>query len=248
MLPLGGLHVNHAVQRGTWAPTQHLLWDQGKPRQVLIDFAGRTSRLDRVLVGLLQGSLRYWVRQFLQTFTANFVSLNKTRTEHALHLWKQPSWFQLRGRSRWQYWIVQQHVHQTCNVLLHYGSRKCRVRPLHKFGYFIKVVKLFSKHTLHISLTLALEPIPMAKSRSWPAETWTLGARFSAKEMDFSLLHIVYTGSGLHSAYCPIDTEVSLLKKSQSGCESDHSPSRCVMAKNSEAIPPLRLTPSWHSA
>jgi hypothetical protein len=28
---LGGLHEKHAVQRGIWVPTQHLLWDQGKP-------------------------------------------------------------------------------------------------------------------------------------------------------------------------------------------------------------------------
>jgi hypothetical protein len=32
-LPLGGLHVKHAVQRGIWVPTQHLLWDRGKPRK-----------------------------------------------------------------------------------------------------------------------------------------------------------------------------------------------------------------------
>jgi hypothetical protein len=25
MLPLGGLHVKHAVQRGIWVPAQHLL-------------------------------------------------------------------------------------------------------------------------------------------------------------------------------------------------------------------------------
>jgi hypothetical protein len=29
MLPLGGLHVKYAVQRGTWVPSQHLLWHQG---------------------------------------------------------------------------------------------------------------------------------------------------------------------------------------------------------------------------
>jgi hypothetical protein len=32
-LPLGGLHVKQAEQRGIWVPTQHLLWDQGKPRK-----------------------------------------------------------------------------------------------------------------------------------------------------------------------------------------------------------------------
>jgi hypothetical protein len=30
-LPLGGLHVKHTEQRGIWVPTQHLVWDQGKP-------------------------------------------------------------------------------------------------------------------------------------------------------------------------------------------------------------------------
>jgi hypothetical protein len=39
MLPLVGLHVTHAVQRGIWVPTQHLLWDQGKPRKTLIQVA-----------------------------------------------------------------------------------------------------------------------------------------------------------------------------------------------------------------
>jgi hypothetical protein len=36
-LPLGGLHVKHTEQRGIWVPTQHLLWDQGKPRKTLIE-------------------------------------------------------------------------------------------------------------------------------------------------------------------------------------------------------------------
>jgi hypothetical protein len=43
MLPLGGLHGKHAVQRGIWVPTQHLLWDQGKPRKSLIELAGRRT-------------------------------------------------------------------------------------------------------------------------------------------------------------------------------------------------------------
>jgi hypothetical protein len=29
-LTFGGPHEKHAVQRGIWVPTQHLLWDQGK--------------------------------------------------------------------------------------------------------------------------------------------------------------------------------------------------------------------------
>jgi hypothetical protein len=38
-LIFGGLHEKHAVQRGIWVPTQHLLWDQGKPRKTLIELA-----------------------------------------------------------------------------------------------------------------------------------------------------------------------------------------------------------------
>jgi hypothetical protein len=42
-LIIGGLHEKHAVQRGIWVPTQHLLWDQGKPRKTLIELAGRRT-------------------------------------------------------------------------------------------------------------------------------------------------------------------------------------------------------------
>jgi hypothetical protein len=42
-LPLGGLHVKHTEQRGIWVPTQHLLWDQGKPRKTLIELVGRRT-------------------------------------------------------------------------------------------------------------------------------------------------------------------------------------------------------------
>jgi hypothetical protein len=46
MLPFGGLHVKHAEQRGIWVPTQHLIWDQGKPQKTLIELAGhRTFRM-----------------------------------------------------------------------------------------------------------------------------------------------------------------------------------------------------------
>jgi hypothetical protein len=45
MLPLGGLHGKHTVQRGIWVPTQHLVWDQGKLEKTLIKLAGlRTIR------------------------------------------------------------------------------------------------------------------------------------------------------------------------------------------------------------
>jgi hypothetical protein len=45
-LKFGGLHEKHAVQRGIWVPTQHSLWDQGKPRKTLIELPGhRTFRI-----------------------------------------------------------------------------------------------------------------------------------------------------------------------------------------------------------
>jgi hypothetical protein len=43
MLPLGGLHVKLALERGIMVQTQHLLWDQGKQRKTLIEFAGRMT-------------------------------------------------------------------------------------------------------------------------------------------------------------------------------------------------------------
>jgi hypothetical protein len=43
VLPLPGLHEKHAVQRGIWVPTQHPLWDQGKPRKTLFELAGRRT-------------------------------------------------------------------------------------------------------------------------------------------------------------------------------------------------------------
>jgi hypothetical protein len=46
ILPLGGLHGKHAVQRGIWVPIQHFLWDQGNPRKTLIELAScRTFRM-----------------------------------------------------------------------------------------------------------------------------------------------------------------------------------------------------------
>jgi hypothetical protein len=44
-LIFGGLHEKHAVQREIWVPTQHSLWDQGKPWKTLIELAGRRTFL-----------------------------------------------------------------------------------------------------------------------------------------------------------------------------------------------------------
>jgi hypothetical protein len=43
MLPLEGLHVKQAVNRGIWVRTQHLLSDREKSRRTLIYLAGRRT-------------------------------------------------------------------------------------------------------------------------------------------------------------------------------------------------------------
>jgi hypothetical protein len=42
-LSMGGLHVKQAVQRGIWTPTQHLLWNRGKPRKTLIELTSHMT-------------------------------------------------------------------------------------------------------------------------------------------------------------------------------------------------------------
>jgi hypothetical protein len=37
MLQLEGLHVKHALQRGIFVPTHHVLWDKGKSRKTLFE-------------------------------------------------------------------------------------------------------------------------------------------------------------------------------------------------------------------
>jgi hypothetical protein len=59
-LPSGELHVTHAEQRGIWVPTQHLLWDQGKPRKTLIELAGR--RTFRMQTDFYP-AVRHWTRE-----------------------------------------------------------------------------------------------------------------------------------------------------------------------------------------
>jgi hypothetical protein len=57
MLLLGELHVKHAMLRGILVPTQHLLWDQGKPRKTLIELAGRWTF--RIQLAVSQLSVNY---------------------------------------------------------------------------------------------------------------------------------------------------------------------------------------------
>jgi hypothetical protein len=58
MLALGELHVKYVAQHGIWIPTQHLLWNQGKPRKTLIELTGR--RIFRMqLTSSQQSSIEY---------------------------------------------------------------------------------------------------------------------------------------------------------------------------------------------
>jgi hypothetical protein len=57
-LIFGGLHEKDAVQRGIWVPTQHLLWDQGKPRKTLIELAMRYFSPRRFAIRTLNGPHR----------------------------------------------------------------------------------------------------------------------------------------------------------------------------------------------
>jgi hypothetical protein len=80
MLPLGGLHSKHAVQRGIWVPTQHFLWDQGTPLKTLIDLAGRrTFRMLAVRHFFFHSFFFFLTSCFLQLFLCAYV-LDKHQT------------------------------------------------------------------------------------------------------------------------------------------------------------------------
>jgi hypothetical protein len=105
------LKLFHCSLRNTWAT-------------VWLGMVHRSSGLNKIIVPRV--NCRSTVR-FLAILSVKFplnLCSSKTHNEHALHLSKQPFWFQLRERSRWRYWVLQYHVHQTCNVLLHYDSSK----------------------------------------------------------------------------------------------------------------------------
>jgi hypothetical protein len=58
---------------------------------------------------------------------------------------------------------------------------------------------------------------------------------------NFSLPHIVETGSGAHQASYPLDTGALSMGIKSPGSEADHSPLFCAEVKNSGAISPLFL-------
>jgi hypothetical protein len=146
---------------------------------------------------------------------------------------------QLRKRSRWrwQYSVLQYYVHQTCSVLLHYDSSKRCVRPLYKFVYFFKVVKLFLKHPIYyfgippLMIRACSRILRMAscnKSRSqWPrglrhemsSPAWTLGSwvRIPLESWMFVCVCFVFVlscvGSGLATGWSPVQGILPIVHK-----------------------------------
>jgi hypothetical protein len=68
---------------------------------------------------------------------------------------------------------------------------------------------------------------------------WAAGVRFFAGARDFSLLHSVQTGSGVHPASYPNGTVGFSPGVKRQGREADHSPPSSAEVKNGGAIPPL---------
>jgi hypothetical protein len=81
-LPLGGLHVKHAVQSGIWVPTQHFLWDQGKPRKTF----GRSQNLPDWLLAS-SPELNTRTLTLVPIYAGSFSSSLKTFTSCLLLTW-----------------------------------------------------------------------------------------------------------------------------------------------------------------
>jgi hypothetical protein len=124
--------------------------------------AHRTCGFNEILVPRVNcRSTRRFLAMLSAKFPLNLCSIlvssfliTKTHNEYAVHLWKYLYWFQLRELLRW-YWVLQYHVNQNYNVLLHYDRSKRCVCPVYKFIYSFKVVKLFC-NTLYNTLNLFL--------------------------------------------------------------------------------------------
>jgi hypothetical protein len=70
---------------------------------------------------------------------------------------------------------------------------------------------------------------------------WTAGFRFLARTRNFSVLHIVQTGSAAHSVCYRMGTGVTFSKVKAPGREADHSPQSSAKVRNGEAIPILQF-------
>jgi hypothetical protein len=72
--------------------------------------------------------------------------------------------------------------------------------------------------------------------------------RFPAGARDFSLLHSMQTGSGVHPASYPVGTEGSFPGVMRPGREAHHSLPSNAEFKNGGAIPQLPHASSWRGA
>jgi hypothetical protein len=89
------------VQRGIWVPTQHLLWDQGKPWKTLIELAGRrTFRMQLTSTLFTYASADMVVTLTLQIAAGNLVSVHCIKRVPINCLWIQCL---LRLTSDWCY-------------------------------------------------------------------------------------------------------------------------------------------------
>jgi hypothetical protein len=114
MLPLGGLHVKHAMQRGIWVPTQHLLWDEGKTTENLY-WGGRSQDLpDANWLLAISPALNtraptlvpIWAIFFfpLKIFTSCFYTPSNEDMYWSLDL------------------SLSQHIHYSCSIIPHQTS------------------------------------------------------------------------------------------------------------------------------
>jgi hypothetical protein len=71
---------------------------------------------------------------------------------------------------------------------------------------------------------------------------WLARVRFPAGAIDFSLLHVVQTGSGADPASYPMGTGALSPGVRRPGREADHSSLSNAEVKNNGAIPPLPHT------
>jgi hypothetical protein len=91
MLPLGGLHVKHAVQSGISITTQHLLWDQGEVEVTL-----RLTVNQYVLVSSILVRLATRVRVTLRLTVSQSVSMSWCRAQF-VDVWPDIDSFQEFG-------------------------------------------------------------------------------------------------------------------------------------------------------
>jgi hypothetical protein len=80
------------------------------------------------------------------------------------------------------------------------------------------------------------------------ATSWTTGVRFPARLRDFSLLHSVQTGSGVHLASYAMGTWNLFAGVKRPGREADHSHPVRVEFKHGRVMFPFLNTSSYRGA